>query len=87
MTKLHEEIFRGSVTGALAHFVKPRGEFTLIIEGASGVPALTSDDDVYELLADAKDRGMTARDAIAEVGPLTGLSRRELYSRWLELDA
>ena len=85
MTKLHEDIFRGTVTGALAHFMKPRGEFTLVIEGASGVPTLASEDDVDDLLADAKRRGMTARDAIAEVGALTGLSRRELYSRWLEI--
>lgn len=85
MTKLHEEIFRGTVTAALAHFVKPRGEFTFVIEGASGVPAIASDDDVNELLADAKRRGMTARNAIAEVGAVTGVSRRELYARWLEL--
>lgn len=33
MTKMHEEIFRGTVTDAIEHFVKPRGEFTLVIEG------------------------------------------------------
>ena len=87
MTKLHEEIYRGTVSDALAHFVKPRGEFTLVIEGASNVPTLESNDDVDDLLSEAKGRGMTARDAIAEVGALTGVSRRELYSRWLELDS
>ena len=87
MTKLHEEIYRGTVSDALAHFVNPRGEFTLVIEGAANVPNPESDDDVDDLLAEAKGRGMTARDAIAEVGALTGVSRRELYSRWLELDS
>jgi len=85
MTKLHEEVYRGTVSGALDHFARPRGEFTLVIEGASDVPALEKDQDVDELLAVAKGQGMTARDAIAEVGTLTGVSRRELYSRWLEL--
>ena len=85
MTKLHEEVYRGTVSGALDHFARPRGEFTLVIEGASNVPALKKDQDVVELLAVAKGQGMTARDAIAEVGALTGVSRRELYSRWLEL--
>jgi 16S rRNA (cytidine1402-2'-O)-methyltransferase len=33
MTKLHEEIFRGTVSQAIEHFAKPRGEFTLVIEG------------------------------------------------------
>ena len=41
--------------------------------------------DAVELLVEAKTRGLTARDAIAEVGAVTGISRRELYSRWLEL--
>lgn len=85
MTKLHEEVYRGTVSGALDHFARPRGEFTLVIEGASNAPALEKDQDVDELLAAAKRRRMTARDAIAEVGALTGVSRRELYSRWLEL--
>ena len=86
MTKLHEEIYRGPVSGALAHFTKPRGEFTLVIEGASNVPALENDCDADALLAEAKGRGMSARDAISEIGSLTGMSRRKLYSRWLELD-
>lgn len=34
LTKLHEEIFHGTITAALAHFAEPRGEFTLVIEGA-----------------------------------------------------
>lgn len=33
LTKLHEEIFRGTVSEAMEYFVNPKGEFTLIIEG------------------------------------------------------
>ena len=33
LTKIHEEIFRGRVSQAREHFVEPRGEFTLVIEG------------------------------------------------------
>ena len=33
LTKVHEEIFRGRVSQAREHFVKPRGEFTLVVEG------------------------------------------------------
>ncbi len=33
LTKIHEEIFRGRVSQARKHFVEPRGEFSLIIEG------------------------------------------------------
>jgi 16S rRNA (cytidine1402-2'-O)-methyltransferase len=33
LTKVHEEIFRARVSQAREHFVEPRGEFTLVIEG------------------------------------------------------
>ncbi len=33
LTKVHEEIFRGRVSQAREHFIEPRGEFTLIVEG------------------------------------------------------
>ena len=31
MTKLHEEIFRGTLSEAIEHFQKPRGEFTVAV--------------------------------------------------------
>lgn len=30
LTKLHEEVFRGTVREAIEHFVSPKGEFTLL---------------------------------------------------------
>ncbi len=33
LTKVHEENFRGRVSQARKHFVEPRGEFSLVIEG------------------------------------------------------
>lgn len=33
LTKIHEEIFRGSVSQAMEYFTEPRGEFSLVIEG------------------------------------------------------
>ena len=89
MTKLHEEIFRGTAADAAARFAKPRGEFTLVIEGAAesaGAARESAKPDAAALLSEARAAGMTARDAIAAAGAKTGLSRRELYSMWLELD-
>ncbi len=37
LTKLHEEVFRGTVSEAVRHFAKPRGEFTLVIEGTGEI--------------------------------------------------
>ena len=33
MTKLHEEIFRGTLSEAIDYFEKPRGEFTIVVAG------------------------------------------------------
>ena len=85
LTKIHEEVFRGSVSEAIAHFTQPRGEFTLVIQGSDNTPLTTSKDDARKTLARLKERGLTARDAIAQATDATGLSRRELYSIWLSL--
>lgn len=85
LTKMHEEVFRGSVSGAIAHFTEPRGEFTLVIEGSEDPSPRVSREDAQEVLARLKERGLTARDAIAQATNATGLSRRELYSIWLSL--
>ena len=86
LTKLYEEVFRGTVSGAIKHFAEPRGEFTLVIEGkgAKGKPQLT--EDVEKQLHQMYLSGATAREAIAMVAGETGLSRKELYQAWLRLD-
>ena len=90
MTKLHEEVYRGTATSAAARFQKPRGEFTLVIEGASAAALEAAREeakpDAAALLSDAHAAGMTARDAISAVRAKTGLPRRKLYSLWLSLD-
>ena len=35
MTKLHEEIFRGTLSEAIDHFQKPRGEFSVVVARAT----------------------------------------------------
>jgi len=86
LTKLHEEVFRGTVSGAIKHFAEPRGEFTLVIEGkgAKSKPQLT--EDVEKQLHQMYLSGATAREAIAIVAGETGLSRKELYQAWLRFD-
>ena len=85
LTKVHEEVFRGTVSEAIERFTDPRGEFTLVIEGAgdSSIPA--TGEDAKKILAGLKGQGATARDAIAGATAATGLSRRELYAIWLTL--
>ena len=87
LTKMHEEVFRGSVSEAIAHFTAPRGEFTLVIEGAPAPPPTASDaPDAAHILARLKREGATAKDAIAAATEATGAPRRDLYALWLTLE-
>ncbi|MXY47281.1 MAG: 16S rRNA (cytidine(1402)-2'-O)-methyltransferase [Chloroflexi bacterium] len=86
MTKLHEEVFRGNASDALAHYTQPRGEFTLVIAGATNVP---QDDHAAEqtaasLIAELRIQGAGAKHTVAHVSVVTGLSRRRVYQMWLE---
>lgn len=86
LTKIHEEIFRGSLSQVAARFVNPRGEFTLVVEGKPETPAVSPDEsDVVQHLRRLRREGMSAREAIAVVSKETGLNRRELYPLWLKL--
>jgi 16S rRNA (cytidine1402-2'-O)-methyltransferase len=86
LTKLHEEVFRGTVGEAIARFTQPRGEFTLVIEGrgAGERPEVTGD--IEKQLLRLYVAGAGAREAVAAVAGATGLPRRELYRTWLGMD-
>lgn len=85
LTKLHEEICRGTVSEAMKHFTTPRGEFTLVIEGAgtSNKPPLT--DTIEKELQRMYSEGIPAREAAATMAAATGIPRKELYQAWLKL--
>lgn len=85
LTKLHEEIFRGTVSEALEYFNAPRGEFTLVIDGQREVSTPEMTDDIVMRLEKMNHAGMTARAAIGELAGATGLPRKKLYQVWLGL--
>jgi len=84
LTKLHEEIFRGTVDAAIQHFTEPRGEFTLVIAGCSPGAGTLSADEVNQKIKELRRTGKTAREAIAGLADAGGMSRKELYRLWLE---
>jgi 16S rRNA (cytidine1402-2'-O)-methyltransferase len=87
LTKLHEEIYRGTVTGAIAHFTLPRGEFTLVIEGnREKAPAPEMDDIRGKIAALIKDR-TPAKTAVAMLSDAYGISKKEIYRVFLEIKA
>jgi 16S rRNA (cytidine1402-2'-O)-methyltransferase len=85
LTKLHEEVFRGRISEALAHFREPRGEFTLVIEGAAGSESAPPDEAaVRQELRRLHQQGLGARQAVDAVALRFGLPRRQAYRLWLE---
>lgn len=85
MTKIHEEVFRGTVSAAIQHFQEPRGEFTLIIYGNRQSIKAELTPEVEAGLREMKASGMPAREALGRVTAATGLSRKELYRAWLKV--
>ncbi len=88
MTKRHEEVFKGLLSGAIDHFPEPRGEFTLVVAGAgpSNKPGDGPDEEALrEEVIRLQGMGMGAREAADTIAKSTGLSRREAYKRWLEV--
>jgi 16S rRNA (cytidine1402-2'-O)-methyltransferase len=82
LTKLYEEVWRGTASEAVERFqeLRPRGEYTLVIAGASegGEPAWESSrvkDALTELIAS----GMSRRDAAAQVAEAARWPRRAVY--------
>ena len=94
LTKLHEEVWRGTASGALDYFTSPRGEFTIVVGPAAvddrsdTAPAITMPAITIaaarDALAQRRAAGMRGRQAVAEVMSATGLSRRIIYNLWLE---
>ena len=81
LTKLHEEVWRGSVSQALAHFEEnpPRGEFTLVIEGAKEERVTWNEERVVEMLAELMSEGIDRKEAVKVVSELAGWPKREVY--------
>ena len=86
LTKLHEECRTGTPGELAAHYAEhpPRGEIVLLI-GPPG-EAETSADDADALLREALTT-LKPSQAAGEVARATGLDRKALYARALELRA
>ena len=84
LTKLYEEIFRGTAAEALEHFDAPRGEFTVVVEGGDGQPREVPEAEVRKALRKLRAGGMSARDAAAQVAQETGMAKRRVYALSIE---
>lgn len=81
LTKMYEEVWRGRISDALIWSEEnpPRGEFTLVVAGASGEPERWREVRVREALAMRMAEGLSRPQAAREIAAESGWRRREIY--------
>ena len=94
LTKLHEEVFRGTAAQALDHFSSPRGEVVVVVQGresetggqldASAADEAATDADLRRRLSGLRRDGVKAKDAVTQVAETTGLAKNRVYRVWVE---
>ena len=92
LTKKYEEIIRGTLEKVQEHFkeIEPRGEFTLVVAGATGEDVPQRKEEAWSHLGPAahvamlEAEGAGRKDAIRETARLRGLPRKEVYRAVVE---
>lgn len=82
LTKLHEEVIRGTLDelSAIYEHTEPRGEYVIVIEGAAPEQAEgMSLEQAAELARGYADGGMKLSEACKTAAQAAGVSRKELY--------
>lgn len=82
LTKLHEDIWRGTLSDAVHHAlaVEPRGEYALVLAPYVSDTVDVSDADILSELQQRTSRGLSKRDAIDEVTAALGVPRKRVYA-------
>ena len=81
LTKLHEETLRCTVSEAIAHFSEtaPRGEFVIVVRGASAEADIADAGDALRRVLNLRETGISLRDAARQVSEETGIGKNQLY--------
>lgn len=80
LTKVHEEVIRGSLAELVERVEQVRGEITLVIEGApETAPPTVTDTDLVAQVRARTATGEPTSAAIAAVARAAGRPRREVY--------
>lgn len=82
LTKMHEEVWRGSLAEAVKHSqsVAPRGEYAIVIAPALNSEVEVTDEEIVRELAARTANGLSKRDAIDEVTAAFGVARKRVYA-------
>ena len=86
ITKLHEECFRTTLSGAVEHYAQhpPRGEFVLVIGGCTEEAPPVESADLLAQVEALVTGGMPLMAAVKQVAKEHGASKNKLYQEALE---
>ena len=88
LTKLHEEIIRTDIDGAVKYYEEnnPRGEYVLVIEGAK--ESVSEEENEWENISISEHvdkyiaEGLTSKEAIKKVAVDRGMAKRDVYNEY-----
>ena len=89
LTKLHEEVIRTSLGGALEYYETqpPKGEFVLVIAGAEPVvEEAATTEDAAQMVARLMQEGMSRKDAIKQTAKDLNLPKNAVYDAALNIE-
>lgn len=85
LTKIHEEIFRGTLPDIICQLEKTvlMGEYVILVEGRKSGRKTVDEDAVKEVLSLMK-KGLKRKEAAGRIAEAYGLSKKELYDKSLD---
>ena len=88
LTKLHEEVIRTTLSGALSLYTQqsPKGEFVLVVAGAEPEekPQATPEEAAAQV-AQLMEQGLSRKDAVKQTAEALGLPKNLVYDAALNL--
>ncbi len=88
LTKLHEEVIRTTIGGAMALYAQqpPKGEFVLVVAGAQPqAKESATADDAAARVAELMDGGMSRKDAVKQTAQELDLPKNAVYDAALNI--
>jgi 16S rRNA (cytidine1402-2'-O)-methyltransferase len=87
LTKRHEEIVRGTLGGLRRQSLELRGEVTVLVGGAPEASAQASDvPSLDDAIRAARADGRSVKEIASDLARRTGVPRRDVYRRALDLE-
>lgn len=85
LTKLHEEVWRGPLDGAVTRVRdgEQRGEWVVVVGGA--IEPAVGDEEIRAALGERLGAGMEPKAAVAAITAALGVPRRRVYAQSLQL--